>query len=183
MDKKIIKYLSDPVKSRIIFQILELGQATTKDLVKKNPEIPQASLYRYLKAMLADGVIKIAHERKVRNVTEKIYEMNYDINAAAEKMIEENDGAMYYAIVSQFVNEIMSQFEAYSKEEDIDILEDVSGFRQVPFWATKEEVVEMTQKISDVVQPYFEQTKTPGRRLRTFARIITPPVKEGKTNE
>ena len=178
MNKKIIKYLADPLKSRLIIDIQTMGQATTKTLLEKNPQIPQATLYRYLKSMLKDDIIQIVAERKIRNVTEKVYEVAFDMTTLKQEMIEKNDAGIYFLLFQQFMNGLLKEFRDYSMQEEIDIVSDGSGFKTMPFYATTEELIEMSQKVDAVMRPYYENEATPDRKLRTFARIITPSNQE-----
>lgn len=176
-----MKQFTDPTKLRLIMDIQELGHATTKILLERNPHIPQATLYRYIKGMLNVGIIKVAEERKVRYVTEKIYEMAIDLDNLAGEMIENNDGKMYFLLFQQFAAGLSKEFQEYSEREEIDLINDVSGFRVSPFYATAEETNEMMKRIGEVVAEYANNEPTPERRLRSFARIITPPKeKDGK---
>lgn len=175
----MMKHFTDPAKLRLIFDIQQLGLATTKTLLEKNPDIAQATLYRHLKNMIQDGIIGIASERKVRNVTEKTYELTVDLNNLAKDTLENNDADAYYLLFQQFVAGLSKEFHDYSKREEIDLIKDVSGFRAVPFYATGEETKEMIARINEIVAEYEQNEPAETRKLRTFARIITPPkIKE-----
>ena len=173
-----MKHFTDPVRLLLIMDIHELGHTTTKVLLERNPQIPQATLYRYIKSFLNVGIIKVAEERKVRSVTEKTYEMAIDLNNLASDTVEKNDGKTYFLFFQQFVAGLSKEFQEYSEREEIHLINDASGFRVTPFYATADEVREMGERIGEVVAEYAKNGASPDRKLRSFARVITPPKEE-----
>ena len=176
MNKKLVKYLTNPAKNKLIRQVFSEGKTTAKALAEKNKDIPQATLYRYLKKMVNDGVIKVVEERKVRNVTEKIYAPAIDFEADVNKMIAENDGDTYLGLFQQFSIGLLDEYSAYCARDDIDILNDGSGFRVLSFNATTEELKELSANIWELVEPYAKQEATSERKTRSLAVIFTPPT-------
>ena len=172
--------LTNPAKSKLVLQVLNEGQTTAKMLAEKNKNIPQATLYRYLNKMVSDGVLKIVAERPVRNVTEKVYAMAIDFNANIEKMLEENDGEAYLAMFQQFVIGLLNEYGAYCTRDGIDIRNDGSGFRVSPFYATYDELKELSASIQKMIEPYKKREATKDRKTRSIAVIFTPPTNESK---
>ena len=178
-----MEYITDPMKCKIILDVQALSQVTTKQLAEKHPDIPQATLYRLLKKMVADEILEVVAENKVRNVTEKVYALAFDsgnINVEVEKMIDENPGEMYFHLFQQFVMGLLGEMKDYAQREDIDLRADGVGMITYPFYANLEEVIELAIKIKEIMQPYLENEATPDRQMRSFARIFMPPVKEKK---
>ena len=71
MNNKLITHLSNPIKAKLIIEIHERDRITTGQLASIFSHIPQATLYRHMKRMLLDGVIKIVDEVPVRGTIEK----------------------------------------------------------------------------------------------------------------
>ena len=59
MDKKLMECLTNPVKCKLLLEIYSSGHSTAKQLADIYNDIPQATLYRYLKRMTDDGILKI----------------------------------------------------------------------------------------------------------------------------
>jgi len=176
MNRNLMKYLTNPATNNLVRQVAVDGQTTAKALAENNKNIPQATLYRYLKKMVADGVLKVVEERRVRNVTEKIYGMAIDFEADVNKMIEENDGDTYLGLFQQFTIGLLEEYGAYCARDDIDILNDGSGFRVLSFDATVEELTELAANIWKLVEPYTNREATPDMKTRSLAVIFTPPT-------
>ena len=172
-----MKYFTDPVKSSLLAHMNLMGEFTTKGLLAANPNITQPTLYRHIKKMLDDGLIAVSSQRQVRNVIEKTYTVTFDLNDMAKEMIESNDGATYHLLFQHFAAGIAMEFGEYALRDDIDILNDGSGFRIQPFYANLEDLKKIGAEIEAIIQPYYEQGPGEGRQLRSFARVITPPKK------
>jgi len=176
MNKHLIENLTNPTKNRLLLEIASQGQATTKELAAKYPDIAQATLYRYLKKMTEQGVLTVIEERQVRNVTEKIYALAVDLEGEIEKMIAGNDGAAYFQLFQQFSAGLMGEFKNYAERDAIDIAHDGSGFRVTPIYASLDELKELSASIQELIKPYREREASPAHKARSVAVIITPPT-------
>ena len=176
MNDKLMTCFTNPVKSKLFSDIETHGRTTAKDLAQRNVGIPQATLYRYLKKMVEDGILEVVEERQVRNVREKIYDIAVDFESEIGKMIDDNSGKGYLSLFQQFSNGLLSEFQAYAARESIDIKNDGSGFRIVPFYATIGELEELSLKIQELLRPYHENEPAPGRQMRNIAIVFTPPT-------
>ncbi|MCL2606362.1 MAG: helix-turn-helix domain-containing protein [Coriobacteriia bacterium] len=178
MNDKLLECLTNPTRNILLLEVYEQGQATAKTLAQKHPNIPQATLYRHLKKMTDDGVLKIAHERQVRNVTEKVYAVAVDLDVDVEEMFADDSGELYLQLYQQFSTGLLKEFMAYAAQDNIDIVNDGSGFRVTPIYATLDELKELSAKINELIKPYKDNEPTLGRKARSIATIITPPTAE-----
>ena len=71
MNKIIMEIVKHPVKCKLLLEFLKCEQTTAKHLSETFSDIPPATLYRYLKKMTADGVLKIVNQMQVRGAMEK----------------------------------------------------------------------------------------------------------------
>jgi DNA-binding PadR family transcriptional regulator len=150
---------------------------TAKEIAEKYPSIPQATLYRNLKSMVDGGAIRVAKERKVRNLIEKIYEIVPGSQEEMKTFIEENPKENLALLFQDTLTEVFNEFYTYFQQEEIDPLNDGLGISITPFYATIDELKECALKIGEVMKPYFEAEDTPERELRSYVRIFTPPKK------
>lgn len=179
--KDLISCFVDPIDSRILMEITERKTATAKQLAKALTDIPQATLYRHLGKMVKNGVLRIAEERPVRAVVEKVYAINMDTTQDIPCLLKENRGDVYLSLFAQFSAALMREFADYAARDDINILKDGSGFSTGPIAVNLEELEALMIKIGKLIAPYRtqEQAAKPGRKLHSLAIVITPP-KEGE---
>ncbi|MCL2392130.1 MAG: hypothetical protein FWC66_05905 [Oscillospiraceae bacterium] len=178
MYDKVMECLTNPIKNKLLLEVINQGQTTAKMLAEKNKSIPQATLYRYLNKMVSDGVLEVVEERQVRNVKEKVYASAIDFEAHVKEMIAENSGEAYLRMFQQFTIGLLNEFKVYSEQDSIDILNDGSGFRVASFCATHDELKELSEKIWKLVEPYKKRAMTSERRARSLAVVVTPPTGE-----
>ena len=176
MDDKFMACFTNPIKGKLFSDIAAGEEMTAKKLARINGDIPQATLYRYLKRMLTDGVLEVVAEKQVRNVREKVYGVSRDFEAEIERILNENHGRGYLSLFQQFSNGLLKEFQAYAARENIDIKGDGSGFRIAPFYATVDELKELSHGIQELVRSYHALGPAPGRQMRNVAIVFTPPV-------
>ena len=95
MTDRLMECITNPVKCKLLLEIHSQGKATAKQLADIYNDIPQATLYRYLKKMLSDGIIQVVEETPVRGTVEKTYSLAHNINSDMETMVENNSGELY----------------------------------------------------------------------------------------
>lgn len=180
MNERMAKCLSDPVRCRLLLEIHNKERATAKQLAKTCQDITHATLYRHLKKMVADGILHVVGENKIRGTLERIYAVSPDLSLDAKKMVEENDGQAYMLLFTQFTLGLTEEFQRYASLPDIDIVRDGSGFTVAPVYATTKELTAAMTEIAKILQPLVSNEKTKNRDLHSIAIITTPPHKAGR---
>lgn len=176
---KLVENMTNPVKCKLLLEIHEKGKATAKQLAKTS-DVPQATLYRYLKKMTKDGILEVVEENRIRNTIERVYAMVDDLGGDTKKMLEENNGRAYMHIITRGMMGIMQEFKEYTARDDIDILHDGSGLSVAPINVTLEEMEEAARKIGEIVAPLTKNAPTPERSLHNLCLIFTPPEKRSE---
>lgn len=177
MSENITECFTNPIKCKLLLEIYNKGQATAKQLAETHRDITHATLYRYLKKMTADGVLKVVEENQIRGTVERVYAVADDFMMDTSKMVEENNGQAYMMLFTQFVMGLTEEFRAYTSRPDINLLQDGSGFTVAPIYATREELVEALTEMGKIIQSLLGNEKTPERYLHNIAIITTPPNK------
>ena len=178
MDIKILMdCVKNPTKSQILLCLQEHQNLTAKELLNAISTIPQATLYRALKKMEQDNIIVVVDTKQKRGIIEKTYALNPNLSGLEDEISASNDGTAYFNLFSRFITEILSEFDEYSKKENIDLKNDGSGFSAMPIYATHEELMMYGQQIKKILEPALIK-RSEAQSLRTFATIITPPRKE-----
>lgn len=175
MTDKIMECITNPVKCKLLFEINSQKRATAKHLSDVLGDIPQATLYRHLKKMLNDGLLKVVEETQVRGTVEKTYALAFDLNHDFEAILAENSGPLYMQMFTQYVLGFAKQFQAYCKSPDIDIKKDMSGFSLSHLYLSDEELTELMERISNIIKTAGKNEPKAGRKLRTLGIIVAPP--------
>ena len=172
--ESVMECLGNPLKARVMIMIQEHGPLTPKQMLSYDRKIPQASLYRALKSMEENHIIITVSETKVRAMVEKCYSLNEELKGRVDEMVKSNDGDVYFKLFMGFTFNLMRAFEDYTRDENIDLKNDGSGFFAVPVYATTEELEDMYRRILDIIRP-AQTRSSPDQDLHTLAFIATPP--------
>lgn len=175
MEQKVMDCLTHPIKCKLLLELYSAGKATAKQLAEIFTDIPQATLYRYLKRMTNDGILKVVEENQIRGTVEKIYAVAIDLGSSEQEIITTNSGDAYMQMFMQYALGFIKRFHEYCKRPDIDIHKDQSGFSLAPIYATDEELASAMDEYAKIIQPLYKNKPAPDRKSRTLGLIISPP--------
>ncbi|MGX8833503.1 hypothetical protein ACWG0P_04745 [Amedibacillus sp. YH-ame6] len=178
MNKKLMEVMTNPIKCKLLFEINSCKQTTAKHLAEKFSDIPQATLYRYLKKMTADGILKIVEETQVRGAVERTYSVAINLSKEGAKIISNNSGEAYMQAFTQYVLGFIKLFQEYCNSDNINIQEDKSGFSLAPIYLTDEELEKVVTSIHETIKPHRDNEPAENRKLRSIGVIVSPPTKK-----
>ena len=111
----LIKVLSNPVKMQIVQYLAVHGASTTKQISDELSDIPAATLYRHINALIELGLIAVKEERKVRGSVERLLDIDQErINTSGSV----SDQAY------QFLMALYNKFYIYDQKPDKDPVRD-----------------------------------------------------------
>ena len=176
MIEKLIEYLTNPLKNKLLTEIKSSQKITAKEISAKLKEIPQTTLYRHLNRMVEDGIIEVIGENQIKNLREKIYALAIDFDEEMKAIENDSSNQLFLAQFKAFTNGLEEEFHKALTDKRLGDAQGSYGFNITPFYATNEEVHELAFKIQELLKPYTEIESCPMRRLRNIASIITPPI-------
>ena len=176
LNEKIMECISNPAKSRLLIEIMRRGEVTAKYLAEKCSDIPQTTLYRNLKRMTDDGLLKIVGETPIRGTVEKTYALTFD-PSDPPSVLGENSGAIYMQMFFQYFLTFAKIFQEYCETPGIDIKKDRSGLSLSHVYLTDEELEKVVPDIAQILYPLQDNKPEPDRKLRTVGLIISPEHK------
>ena len=176
LNEKIMECISNPAKSRLLIEIMRRGEVTAKYLAEKCSDIPQTTLYRNLKRMTDDGLLKIVGETPIRGTVEKTYALTFD-PSDPPSVLGENSGAIYMQMFFQYFLTFAKIFQEYCETPGIDIKKDRSGLSLSHVYLTDEELEKVVSDIAQILYPLQDNKPEPDRKLRTVGLIISPEHK------
>ena len=180
LNEKIMECISNPAKSRLMIENMRRGKVTAKYLAEKCVDIPQTTLYRYLKRMTDDGLLKIVGETPIRGTVEKTYALTFD-PSDPPSVLGQNSGAMYMQMFFQYFLTFAKIFQDYCDTPGIDIKKDRSGLSLSHVYLTDEELEKVAADMAQILYPLQENKPKPERKLRTVGLIISPEHNTGET--
>lgn len=176
---KKIETILHPVRFKIIQRFLDGQTKTAKILAKELKDIPQATLYRQLEALVRADILTITEENPIRGTVEKVYTLNGSnsvIKADDVKTLSNEEHLQYFLL---FTAGLAKDFENYLSKSNIDFEKDGVGYRQTVFHLSDEEFIHFVQEISTVFQKYSTNNPSKDRTKRLISTIIMPDI-EGR---
>lgn len=180
---KKIETILHPVRFRIIQQFLDGQNKTAKKLANELRDIPQATLYRQLDALVKAEVLTITEENQIRGTVEKVYALNVSAANMTNDDVKELTKEEHLEYFMFFTAQLTKNFEAYLEQDNIDFQKDGVGYRQVSLHLSDEEFLDFTKDMRAVYEKYVGYSPASNRTKRTLSTIILPEVERGTDNE
>jgi DNA-binding transcriptional ArsR family regulator len=166
-----------PVRMRILLN-LSNNQLTSRELSKLLSDVPQATLYRHIKALYEADLLKVVEERQVRNVTEKVYTLTPGAAALSPEDLAKATLDDHMRFFTVFVSSLLADYSRYLEGEDADPLKDGTGYRQVPLNLTNEELRQFAHELNALIIPLMGNKLEGERRRRVFTTVLIPDDQE-----
>lgn len=174
-----VEIIMHPVRFKIIQVFLDGLSKTAKKVAKELKDVPQASLYRQLDALVKAEVLIVTEENQIRGAVEKVYSLNVPaVNMTNDdvKELTKEEHLQYFLF---FTAQVTSDFEAYLDKGDINFLRDGVGYRQIALHLSDTEFLDYVKDLRRVYEKYMQNTPASNRTKRIIS-TITMPKKEGE---
>ncbi|XVQ86147.1 helix-turn-helix domain-containing protein [Microbispora siamensis] len=166
--------LLHPIRLRIVQALLGERMLTTADLRAELPDVPPATLYRQVAALVEGEVLEVAAERKVRGTFERTYRLRTaNANVSAEEAAGLGTEEHRQAFMT-FVASLLADFDRYLTRDDIDLGRDGVGFRQAAMYLDDEEFQDFLRDLRAVLVPRLANQPARGRTRRILSTIVMP---------
>ena len=172
--KSKIKAMLHPIRMRIIQTLLDGKEMTAGEMAEKLQDIPQASLYRHLNALLKEEILAVVSENRIRGTVEKVFALSATLESATTKEIEEASREDHFNFFFSFIMGLLGEYEAYLQEETINLKEDGVSFRQASVYLSDEEFLDIMTCMGEKLMAAMKNEPGENRKLRTIANIVIP---------
>ena len=166
--------LLHPERLRIVSELAQ-RHLTAKQLAALLPDIAQASLYRYLTALVEGGILEVVDETIVAGQTERTYglvagqgRLNDDDlhNATAE------DHLRYFSV---YITSLLATYRQYVKHADLTrVGEDGMSYQRGVVYLSDDERADIDQQFEAIITRIMQNAPSPHRKRYTLASIVIP---------
>ncbi len=174
MELRAADVLLHPVRLRIVQAFLGDRALTTSDLRTQLPEVPAATLYRQVSALVDGGALDVVGERRVRGAVERTYRLRAGaahVGADEARRMSVDDHRRGFLV---FVAGLLADYDRYLDGGDVDLGRDLAGYRQNALHLTDDELTELIADLRAVLEPRLALPPDGGRTRRLFATILMP---------
>jgi DNA-binding transcriptional ArsR family regulator len=172
--------LLHPVRLRIVLSTAG-DDVTTADIAKRLPDVPQATLYRHIAALVDAGMLDIVDTRQARGATERTYRVSPSQTSIGVDDAGEMSKDEHLRAFTIFAGILIDTYGRYLDTEDSDPAADGVSFRQIRLWLTEVELAELVSSVTDALAPFATLERTPHRTARLLSTILMP--EPGQTND
>ena len=151
--------LLHPVRLRIVLALAG-DELTTGELADRLTDVPQATLYRQVAALL-----EVASERRNRGGVERTYRLIESAASLGPEDVSEMSPAQHLEGITSFVGSLLESAARYLQSGDAKPGADVFGYRLIPMWLNDEEAEQLTTSLGDVIRPYLDNGPEDRRRI------------------
>jgi DNA-binding transcriptional ArsR family regulator len=166
--------LLHPIRMRIIVEISG-GRMTVKELAQAMPDVPQATLYRHVKALTEGGILSVVEENPVRGTVEHVYAVR-SASLTAEDLAHLSKDELLHA-GTMVITGFLGDFRRYLEGEDeahMDVIADGLDFTKLQLNLSDDELRDFRQELWRVVQSKMQNVPSSGRKRLIFSYLIIP---------
>lgn len=170
-----IELILHPMRLRILTAISG-RKMTAQELAKDLPDVPQATLYRHIGALLQGGLLDVVEEKQIRGTVEKTYcvAKNADLNLTEDDLqnATKEDHMRYF---TTFLVTLVAEYSRYLQQTpEINLAKDGVGYHTLPLYINNDDMPKFSQELGDLMQRYAIPTSNDPRRLFSF--VIMPSI-------
>jgi DNA-binding transcriptional ArsR family regulator len=162
-----------PVRLQIITAVSG-RRITTRELLRAIPDVPQATLYRHVRALIRGGVLEVAGERRIRGVEERIIRMKAP-PAITPRDLKGKSVADLEQIGVVFVSGLLADIRRYLRgKKKVDPFRDGVQVSKVMLQLSDAELSDLNGRIVGLLMAAADNEPGSGRRSRVFSYLIIP---------
>ena len=163
-----------PVRLRIIQQ-LGSREVTTADLRRALPDVPQATLYRHVSALVDADILSVVEERRVRGAVERTFALGERMAHVDHDELRSMDAHELQQAFLTFLAHLGENFDRASAPGD-PAFRDFLGFGEVVLHVTAEDLAVIQAGLGELLAPYLGEAgqAREGSRAVILATALIP---------
>lgn len=163
--------LLHPVRLRILRTFLDGHPATTAQLRERLPDIPHATMYRHVAALVTAGVLEVLDEKRIRGTVERTYQLSWH-GAELDRTAMTTDD--HRRTFTAFVGGLLADFDHYLAREPVDPAADGVTYQQAALWLTDAEMAELLADVRAAVTARLGRDPDQNRTRRMISLVAVP---------
>lgn len=166
--------LVKPLTIKII-RLLTNNELTIKEINQKIDTVSKASLYRHIKKMYDEGIIKVVSERLINGITEKTYTFAIDGGGKLSlDYINKLSQKEYKTLFAQFIAMITGDFEDNFNDYELSYIKNKTKFSQILLYLSKDEQKEFNEGMNKLLTKYIDNKLDDNREKKVLSFISMP---------
>ena len=161
-----------------ILKLLSNQELTVREIKQRIPDISRTKLYKCIKKMHEENLIKVVRENTVNGLKQKVYTTTKEegiLTAKNLKNASKKDFELFFnTFIYSAINDFQKNLSNLKKEE----LLNSTSFIKGRFYLTHEEKKQMYKEIKEVIKKYSELKPNENRMEEDFLMMIQQVYKD-----
>ena len=170
--------LLHPVRLRVLQAALG-REVTTTQLAGWLTDVPTATLYRHVAALIEGGVLEVVGQRLVRGAAERTLRVALPAASLGSDEVAELSPGEHLDAVTAFLAGVLQAATDYLTSPGAAPATDGYGYRQIAVWADDDELVELTGTLRQLLHDAARRGPAPGRHRRVLTTLLLPDPRHG----
>lgn len=166
----IAEVVAHPARLRIL-QAVGGRDLTTAQLRKLMTDVPQATLYRHIAALVEAGVLAVASERRVRGTVERTYTLGEQMAHVEKAELATLSDEQIRASFLAFVGELLRTFESSLARSEA--IRSHLGFGTGALYVDEEDLTRIQQGLDELLAPYLHEAADKQRVMLSTVLLPT----------
>ena len=155
------------------------GAGRPNELAGELSDVGPATLYRHINTLRQAGAIAVVEERPARGTPERVYALVEGAGELSPDHLTDEDHLRYFTM---FIAGLLDDFGRYLARDNVDVLADGVGYRQVALELTDREFAELTGRefaeltgrLNAALAPALSNRPAQRRKRRALTTIVIP---------
>jgi DNA-binding transcriptional ArsR family regulator len=169
--------LLHPVRLRIVSEFTG-HRRTVRDLADALPDIPQATLYRHVAALVDGGVLEQVGERAARGPSERVYRVAPGADRIRPEEIDAVPADEQRRMFAVFTASLIDSFAAYAGSDGAVPSADGLAYNRAVVNLSRRERLDFATRFADIVAEVLALPPARHRRRYHIASCFIPAPKE-----
>ncbi|MFC7550762.1 helix-turn-helix domain-containing protein [Plantactinospora sp. GCM10030261] len=165
--------LLHPVRIRIVSEFTGRPR-TVRELAEALPDVPQATLYRHVAALLGGGVLEQVGERPARGPSERVYRVAPGADRIAPEQLDTVPVAEQRTMFAVFAASLIDSFAAYVEGGDAVPSADGLSYNRAVVNLSRQERLDFAGRFATLVAEVLAVPPAPHRRRYHIASCFIP---------
>jgi len=166
--------LVKPLTIKII-RLLTNNELSIKEMKEDITEISKASLYRHIKKMYEEGIIKITKHRIINGITENIYTFAIDGGGIlSQDYINNLSEKEYKVLFTQFIAMVTGDFENNFNNYELLEIKNNTNFTQSFLYLSENEEEEFHKGLRKLLRKYMNNKFDIDKKKKIISFISMP---------
>jgi len=160
----------NPIRMRIMQYLYVHEKATAGNLVEFISDVPRTTLYRHIKLLLENDILKVVSESRIRGTVERTYSVNIEI------ITKENTLENATKNVFGFLMNIYSNFDRYYSNENCNPSKDKIFLNTMTLLMSDDEFNKLLTDLNALFMDHLNNKPSERRKVRNLSIISAPNI-------